>query len=154
MTPATRANRTTMATSTRDRSSTTRPRTRAALASAAITGALVLFAASCGDDTPAADTASSGAPGAELYAANCASCHGDDLRGTDRGPSQLSIVYEPSHHPDDSYRSAIENGVRQHHWGFGNMPPISGLQGADVDEIIAFIRAEQQRQGFEPSERP
>ncbi len=153
MTPTTRANHTTPATSSDEQSSTTRARTRAAFPSAAITGLLVLFAASCSDEPPA-DTASSSARGAELYAANCASCHGNDLRGTDRGPSQLSIVYEPSHHPDDSYRSAIENGVRQHHWGFGNMPPISGLDDADVDEIIAFIRAEQERQGFEPYERP
>lgn len=128
-------------------------RTMMALVSAAATGALVLVASSCGD-APAPSSASPSTRGAELYASNCASCHGEDLRGTDRGPSQLSIVYEPSHHPDESYRSAIENGVGQHHWGFGNMPPIPGLDDADIDQIIAFVRAEQERQGFEPYERP
>ena len=38
--------------------------------------------------------------GEQLYAANCAECHGADLRGTDKGPSHLSEVYEPGHHAD------------------------------------------------------
>ena len=40
------------------------------------------------------------ASGGQLYAANCAECHGADLRGTDKGPSHLSEVYEPGHHAD------------------------------------------------------
>ncbi len=92
--------------------------------------------------------------GVELYATNCASCHGSDLRGTDRGPSHLSIVYEPNHHSDDSFRSAIAQGARAHHWNFGDMPAMAGLDDDEVDAVIAFIRSEQQRQGFEPYERP
>lgn len=87
--------------------------------------------------------------GATVYATNCASCHGADLTGTDRGPSQLSIVYEPNHHSDDSYRSAIANGVPQHHWPFGDMPPIEGLTDEEVEAVIDFIRSEQERLGFE-----
>jgi hypothetical protein len=34
------------------------------------------------------------------------------------------------------------------------MPAVPGLSDADVDEIIAFIRSEQEREGFEPYERP
>ena len=122
-------------------------------ASAAITGLLVLLAVSCGG-SPDSDAAPPSARGAELYQANCASCHGSDLRGTELGPSHLSIVYEPSHHSDDSFRSAIANGAGQHHWNFGNMPAVPGVSDADVDEIIAFIRSEQEREGFEPYERP
>lgn len=87
--------------------------------------------------------------GAALYSANCASCHGADLRGTDKGPSHLSIVYEPNHHPDDAFRSAIRNGAAQHHWDFGDMPPIEGLADDEVEAIIAFVRAEQESEGFE-----
>lgn len=87
--------------------------------------------------------------GAALYAANCASCHGADLRGTDMGPSHLSIVYEPNHHPDDAFRSAIRNGAAQHHWDFGDMPPVEGLTDDEVEAIIAFVRAEQESEGFE-----
>lgn len=118
-----------------------------------VTSALALLAVACGDSSD--DTAAvSGGAGAELYASNCASCHGADLRGTELGPSQLSIVYEPGHHGDDAFRSAIANGVGQHHWTFGNMPPIPGLDDTEVDAIISFVRSEQERQGFEPYERP
>lgn len=87
--------------------------------------------------------------GSEVYAEACASCHGADLRGTDKGPSHLSVVYEPNHHSDNSFRNAIANGAPQHHWNFGDMAPVEGLSDADVDAVIVFVRAEQQRQGFE-----
>ncbi len=87
--------------------------------------------------------------GAEVYATSCASCHGAELGGTDKGPPQLSIVYEPNHHGDDSYRSAIANGAPQHHWEYGDMPAVEGLTDEDVEAVIAFVRAEQARQGFE-----
>ena len=61
----------------------------------------------------------------------------------------LSIVYEPNHHTDDSFRSAIANGAPQHHWPFADMEPVEGLSDDDVEAVIAFVRAEQQRQGFE-----
>ncbi|MDH5522164.1 MAG: cytochrome c [Acidimicrobiia bacterium] len=98
---------------------------------------------------PETEADAAGSLGAEVYANSCASCHGADLRGTDKGPSQLSIVYEPNHHPDDAYRSAIANGAPQHHWTFGDMPPLTGLTGDEVEAVIVFIRAEQERQGFE-----
>ena len=77
----------------------------------------VALAACAGDDTATVplEPIPAGADGATVYQARCASCHGDDLRGTDKGPSQLSIVYEPNHHGDDAYRSAILNGVVHHH---------------------------------------
>jgi len=128
------------------------------VASCASTLALATLAG-CGNgsgqpSSGGADAGSGTASGAELYAANCASCHGVDLRGTDQGPSQLSIVYEPDHHGDDAYRSAITRGARAHHWNFGDMPAVPGLDDDEIDAVIAFIRAEQQRQGFEPYERP
>lgn len=91
--------------------------------------------------------------GSAVYAARCAICHGADLRGTERGPSQLSEVYKPGHHPDASYRTAIERGAPAHHFDFGDMPPVPGLSPAEVDAVIAYIRAEQVRQGFEPYRR-
>jgi mono/diheme cytochrome c family protein len=115
--------------------------------------ALALLAVSCGRTSDETAAVPSGV-GAELYASNCASCHGADLRGTELGPSQLSIVYEPAHHDDDAFRSAIANGVGQHHWTFGNMPPVPGLDDDEVDAIISFIRSEQERKGFEPYQRP
>ncbi|HLF62028.1 MAG TPA: cytochrome c [Acidimicrobiia bacterium] len=89
--------------------------------------------------------------GAELYAANCAECHGSDLRGTDKGPSHLSIIYEPRHHADGAFVFAIQRGSRAHHWPFGDMPPIEGLNADEIEAIIAFVREQQRVEGFEPS---
>lgn len=88
--------------------------------------------------------------GSELYAANCAACHGVDLRGTDRGPSHLSVVYEPNHHGDFAFQLAIQQGVRSHHWPFGDMPPIAGLDDSEINSIVAFVREVQRVEGFDP----
>lgn len=118
---------------------------------AAVVAVIAILAASCGggstDPAPAAPAGSG--TGEALYQSNCASCHGADLRGTDKGPSHLSIVYEPNHHGDDAFRSAIVNGTQQHHWNFGDMAAIPGLGDEQIDDIIAYVRSEQERQGFE-----
>lgn len=117
--------------------------------------AIALSIAACGTDTSATTTPTTVVPlatdadGATVYAARCASCHGDDLRGTEKGPSQLSIVYEPGHHGDDAYRAAVRNGARQHHWGFGDMPAVESITDDQIESVIAYIRSEQQRLGFE-----
>lgn len=111
---------------------------------------LVLAISGCtGGETATPITVPEGGFGAEVYQASCASCHGVDLKGTDKGPSQLSIVYEPNHHGDDSYRSAARNGARQHHWNFGDMPPIEGISDEEIEAVIVFIRSEQERLGFD-----
>ncbi|MGB8360504.1 MAG: cytochrome c [Acidimicrobiia bacterium] len=90
------------------------------------------------------------AEGAVLYQANCAECHGADLRGTERGPSHLSEVYVPSHHADGAFQVAVMAGTPQHHWNFGPMPPVGGLSQADVAAIVAFVRERQRVEGFDP----
>lgn len=116
----------------------------------------MLWLAGCGDDggggSGGDDDASGGADGdgVALYQQSCASCHGEDLRGTDRGPSHLSQVYEPGHHPDESFRVAITQGSPAHHWQFGDMPPVPGLDDDEIDAIIAYIRSQQEAEGFEP----
>ena len=124
---------------------------KTSLTVAAVTVGLAVGLAACGsDDTePTSASGSQVDRGAEVYAQSCASCHGANLRGSDEGPSMLSIVYEPNHHTDDSFRSAIANGAPQHHWPFGDMEPVEGLSDDDVEAVIAFVRAEQERQGFE-----
>ncbi len=117
--------------------------------------ALTFVLSACGGDDPVAAPPESVVPlaadadGASVYQARCASCHGEDLRGTDKGPSQLSIVYEPNHHGDESYRSAIRNGVAQHHWGFGNMPAVEDITDNQIERVITYIRTQQQELGFE-----
>jgi mono/diheme cytochrome c family protein len=132
----------------RYRSGVRPPRRLAALLVAATIGIV-----GCGGDDDSATTPGDGSDlvtsGARAYSAHCAECHGEDLRGTLRGPSFLSIVYEPNHHSDDAFRSAPRNGVTAHHWGFGDMPPVAGITDAEIEAIIAFVRDTQQREGFE-----
>ena len=90
------------------------------------------------------------AAGEILYQANCATCHGTDLRGTATGPSHLSIVYEPNHHGDIAFVLAAKNGVQAHHWSFGNMAPVPGLSDDDLAAIVAYVREIQRIEGFEP----
>ena len=88
--------------------------------------------------------------GADIYQASCASCHGSDLRGTERGPSHLSAVYEPNHHSDAAFLLAVRNGSPQHHWRFGDMRPVDGLSDDDIAALTAFVRETQRVEGFEP----
>lgn len=116
--------------------------------------AVVVFSVAACSGAPSATTNNApmlagDADGRTVFAARCASCHGEDLRGSDEGPSQLSIVYEPNHHSDATYRAAIRNGVGQHHWNFGDMPPVEDITDEQIERVIAYIRSEQQRLGFE-----
>ncbi|WP_319783580.1 cytochrome c [Oceanisphaera sp. IT1-181] len=86
--------------------------------------------------------------GKQAYNDNCASCHGADLKGTRQGPSFIHPVYEPSHHGDEAFYRAAANGVRAHHWRFGDMPPVSGVTQAEVGEIIGYIREQQRANGI------
>lgn len=115
---------------------------------------LSMLLTACGSASPEVDIPIQDpdlvAAGEELYVANCAECHGADLRGTDKGPSHLSEVYEPGHHADGAFLFAIQVGSRAHHWRFGDMPPVEGLSTEDVEAIVAFVREQQRIHGFEP----
>jgi mono/diheme cytochrome c family protein len=114
--------------------------------------AVTLAACSPGAEDAGGDAQGPGlsteARGAQLYVANCAVCHGSELEGTEAGPPLLSRIYEPGHHPDESFRAAITRGVVPHHWDFGAMPPVPGLDDQEIDAIIAYVRSVQHREGF------
>ena len=99
-------------------------------------------------DAPAAPRFS-GTDGRSLYGQACAVCHGQALEGTNAGPTFLSRIYAPGHHADISFIFAVERGVRAHHWDFGNMAPVEGLEHEQVLAIIAFIREQQAAAGIE-----
>ena len=44
---------------------------------------------------------------------------------------------------------AAKNGVRAHHWDFGNMPAVEGVTQADVLNVVAYIRRLQQENGID-----
>lgn len=87
--------------------------------------------------------------GQTAFDAKCASCHGSNAAGKDGvAPPLVHKIYEPSHHGDDSFYLAAQNGVRAHHWPFGNMPPVEGLTRADMASIIAYVRELQRANGI------
>jgi len=87
--------------------------------------------------------------GERAFNAACAECHGDNAAGRQgMGPPLVHKIYEPSHHGDMSFHLAVQNGVRAHHWSFGNMPPQSGLTKSDVSAIVTYVRELQQDNGI------
>lgn len=89
------------------------------------------------------------AQGKRLFEKNCASCHGIDLKGSEKGPPFLHPVYVPSHHGDASFQAAVHHGSRAHHWKFGDMPPVQGLSADDVAHITAYVRQQQRLAGIQ-----
>jgi len=87
--------------------------------------------------------------GETAFNAKCAACHGTNAAGNDgAGPPLIHKIYEPSHHGDGAFLVAPQNGVRAHHWPFGDMPPVKGVTQGDVKNIIAYVRALQRQNGI------
>jgi mono/diheme cytochrome c family protein len=89
------------------------------------------------------------AQGEALFEANCAKCHGQDLQGTREGPALVHVIYRPGHHADLAFHLAAKNGVRAHHWNFGDMAPVEGVTPEDVGHIVAYVRRQQRAAGIE-----
>lgn len=86
--------------------------------------------------------------GATLYTRYCAKCHGPVGGGTQEGPPLIHRIYEPNHHADFAFLRAAEQGVRAHHWKFGDMPPVDGITQEEVVKIISFVRSVQKENGI------
>jgi mono/diheme cytochrome c family protein len=82
------------------------------------------------------------------YDAKCAQCHGVNAAGTDKGPTFLHRVYHPGHHGDGAFFLAPKRGVRAHHWPFGDMLPVEGVSGAQLEKILLYVRALQRANGI------
>lgn len=86
--------------------------------------------------------------GFEQYQQKCASCHGGSLQGSDEGPPLLHAYYKPSHHSDAAFDRAIRRGTKQHHWNFGDMQPVAGVDEKGARAIVLFVRWVQQEMGL------
>lgn len=81
---------------------------------------------------------------------NCAACHGKNAAGQDGvAPPLVHIIYEPNHHGDMSFVLAAKQGVRQHHWPFGNMPPVENVTDDEITKVIAYVRTLQRANGIQ-----
>ena len=95
------------------------------------------------------DLSADAVQGRTLFETNCAACHGKSGGGTENGPPLIHKIYEPSHHGDMSFYMAVKQGVRAHHWKFGNMAPVEGVSDNDMSMILAFVREVQRHNGIE-----
>lgn len=87
--------------------------------------------------------------GETAFNQNCAACHGTNAAGKEGfGPPLIHKIYEPNHHGDMAFVLAAKQGVRQHHWRFGNMPPLPDVNGKEIDTIITYVRAIQRANGI------
>ncbi len=87
--------------------------------------------------------------GKRAFDAKCAECHGTNAAGQNGvAPPLVHKIYEPSHHSDMAFVLAAKNGVRAHHWNFGNMPAVEGVTDGDVKMIARYIRELQKENGI------
>ena len=86
--------------------------------------------------------------GQQLFNANCSACHGKNATGTDNGPSLIQKIYQPRLHADGAFFIAAKSGARAHHWQFGSMPPVEGVEKQEVARIVEYVRALQRANGI------
>ncbi|MFC6673763.1 c-type cytochrome [Marinobacterium aestuariivivens] len=87
--------------------------------------------------------------GQQAFNETCAKCHGENGTGTEKGPPLIHQIYNPGHHSDQSIYNAMRNGVRQHHWPYGDMPKQEGIGFYQSSAIVKFIREVQEANGIE-----
>ncbi|MCH7882138.1 MAG: cytochrome c [Proteobacteria bacterium] len=87
--------------------------------------------------------------GAALYDQNCLACHGKRGVGTNQGPALVHDIYNSRHHAELAFHLAVNNGVRAHHWNFGDMEPIPHLSPEDVEHIVRYVREIQRESGIQ-----
>src|ERR1700678_2764111 len=78
-------------------------------------------------------------PGAAIFAANCAGCHGADGRGGEHAPN-IATAPEVQHLMDRELAGIIRNGIA----GAG-MPAFSSLKQQEVADVVAWLRILQGR---------
>lgn len=87
--------------------------------------------------------------GQRVFDTKCAACHGANAAGQKGvAPPLVHKIYEPSHHSDMAFIMAAKNGVRAHHWNFGNMPQIEGITDGEVKLVTTYIRELQRENGI------
>src|ERR1700723_929123 len=78
-------------------------------------------------------------PGAAIFAANCAGCHGADGRGGEHAPN-IATAPEVQHLMDRELAGIIRNGIS----GAG-MPAFSSLKPQEIADVVAYLRILQGR---------
>ena len=125
---------------------------------AALAAALLVTLAGCDESDPATRRQRLHLPppgfqadpeiGRQVFREYCIECHGYRGMGSEKGPPLVDPIYRPDHHADLAFHLAVRDGVRQHHWSFGDMPPRPEVTPEQTGHVIAYIRALQRREGI------
>jgi len=87
--------------------------------------------------------------GQTLFDENCAACHGKNAAGQEEiAPPLIHNIYRNAMHGDAAFLIAAREGVRAHHWPFGDMPPVAGVSDEEIEKIITYIRVLQVANGI------
>lgn len=97
---------------------------------------------------PSPDHVADSTRGREAFDRHCAACHGPGALGSQQGPPLVHDTYRPSHHADFAFHMAVRDGVRAHHWRFGDMKPLPEVTPEATEDIIAYVRRLQRRSGI------
>ena len=110
------------------------------------------FSASGGGETLSAVTvpelSAAAAAGETAFDKNCVQCHGANAAGSEQGPPLVHDIYNPGHHGDGAFVRAAQQGVRQHHWPFGDMPAQPQVSEEEVAAIVRYVRELQVANGI------
>jgi mono/diheme cytochrome c family protein len=98
---------------------------------------------------PPADFVADLVQGEVLYRDNCQACHGVQGRGSKQGPPLSHKGYRSSHHADLAFFQAVRDGVKQHHWNFGDMPAQPQISTEQAGHIVRYVRQLQWDAGIE-----
>lgn len=124
------------------------------LATIVVAGAIVIWQSHTGSQPPTTirvtvpSLSTDAQEGQAIFEAKCAGCHGVNAAGSSNGPPLIHKIYEPSHHADITFNLAVKRGVRAHHWRFGNMPPVPGVDDAQITLIAGYVRELQRANGI------
>ncbi|MEH6471145.1 MAG: cytochrome c [Halopseudomonas sp.] len=97
---------------------------------------------------PSTEVVGSAIQGQQLYAGNCAFCHGKQMQGSRMGPPLKHKMYAPDQLSDEAIYRAIKLGAKQRHWRFGAMPSRSYIRPEKAAHVVAYIRQAQQHSGI------
>jgi cytochrome c oxidase cbb3-type subunit III len=78
-------------------------------------------------------------PGAAVFAANCAGCHGADGRGGEHAPNIASAL-QVQHLLDRELAAVVRYGISG-----GGMPAFSTLKSQEVSDVVSYLRVLQGR---------